>query len=827
MLQDFSVLSSLEDVLIAQFLPTNLTQKQSQVIVCISNLIYNAVFNEVKSKNVLETHTVRASIVSLKLFANGASASEFLERTHTFIQIFAISNVTFTILYEFYQKSLIILRSTFPKKSDIFKSILSVIRLLLKAFGDIFIAEELQKLVDITVKTLNEYCNSKELLMLLNIIRNISKFISGFPTCEDLQSSYNDFKSCVQLVGLTENVFTTCQTISTVLMKVCRYYNKNCDKIITVELQLVLYKILKKAAVFMEKMKTQCTCSKDCKSKNGIVSSVNLLYVVAYLCKFSLSKNVKSKELLKEALLCLEISCKQIAFMKDNGCYWQTLWMEIGCVFYNTGVVLYNSNDVEGLSYLHAFMRYLIKLEGTTTSMIKDNALDTALLCYIEMCNKRKDYVNGMKMAAFRILLNPDNCDVPFVQWLNAKSAIDDNQTVTVVDTLRLAKNDIEILLPALNINEEIVEKLLVAELEHYKARWPSKIPMMSAFSKLYLFIGVTRAARLFVKIWCNPILSITEELMELLDKLLKNYETTVDRTDFESNVILACLYYCVYKYRTESIILKNSAEIKRNTAAIKQPLPPYETPFNPNDECDIATMCRHLTCDSQMKTKQFLDKSLDIFERYCSDIKIEHLDFLKSFEIADVLVHIGYEYQMHCYSSNCLRLWRIVLKLARIIYDDLLVLKALTGLLELELNADWLNLATETVLVLNGWENSAKKWEVLTDFHITLSQKYLNVQNVSSAFEEFQIAQKCYAELSNNDLMKAKLLLLHFKFILLPCNYKLVDHNTDTVVKIHQALKLITNYFNGPGNIPTSVLPIEFYCFPLLYSRKIQNMCN
>lgn len=820
----------LEDSLPPKFLPQCLTEKQSQILICTSNLIYNAALNEVKQAKCVENVTVKASIISLQLYKKAMVASDFLERIYKYIKVFAIPNINFRTFYGFYEKSLNIFTSAFTEKFDlVVKHFLSLIRLLLNIFFETFTTEELQKLVDTSLKVAKEFSSTREHLTLLILTKDISKFISGVPSVTDLQSSYNDFKSTVQLFGITENVFTTCQTISVILMKVCRFYNKNVDKTLKVDVQLILCKILKKAAIYTEKKKIQCSCCENCKLRNSVANSINLLYIVAYLCKHSYSKNERSQQLLKETLSCLEMSCAQIVLLKENGCSaWKTAWMETGCVFYNLGVVLYNTNDSEALSYYHAFVRYLIKLEGIAGSMIKENALHTALLCYTEMCYKTKDYVSAMKMAAFQVLLNPSNSAVPFNQWINAKSAIDDNQNVTIVDMLKLAENDMKILLSDFKIDKEIAENLLIAELEHYKARWPSKIPMMSAFNKLSSFVSVAKSARIFVKIWANSIISVSEELLNVLQNLITDFERTVKKSDFESNIILACLYYCAYKYKTENVVLKNSTDIKKNTTEIKQPLPPYETPLNPNDECDIATLCRHVTCESQMEMKQFLDKCLQIFEQYCNEFKEEHLEFLKSFEIANVLMRIGYEYEMHCYSTNCLRLWKVVQKLVNLMADDVLILKALTGLLQFteitsEFGAICLNQANNALLVLNNCENTATKWETLANFHITLSQKYLGVENIVNAFEEYQKAQECYAELlafHQDEIIKAKLCLLDFKFVLLPCNYKLVDHSTTTVVKIHQALKIITNYFNGPGEF----LIWNYKCFDIIISFQDVN---
>lgn len=801
----------LEDSLFPKFLPKNLSENQSQICGCFSSLIYNAVLNEVKEKLLIESTTITASILSLKFLTKTASAADFLERTRKFFHIFAISNVKFTIVNNFYLKTIKILKENFKsveKPELVFVGLMSIIRFLIRAYDEFFTPEELQKLADVSLKICREFCNTVEYIVLLDIMTTICKFITGVPPLSDLQSVYSNLKSTIQMFGLTENVATVCQTMSAVFIKLCRNYNKNVDEEFwcnnfTVCLQLVLYKLLKKTAVFVEQIKIQCICCDDCKIKNDLNSCINLFYVVGYMFRLSISKNVKSEELFKETLSCLEASCSKIVTLKNAACLrWKSSWLEIGSVFYNICVALYNSNDIQALEFLHVFIQNLIKLEGTTTSMIKESALDTAIACYIEICSKTGDYAKAMKMSAFHIFLKPKSCDVAFVQWIKAKkSDLNCDQNVTIVDMLQIAEDEIKIYLPDFNLHENLFEELITAELTNYKARWPSKIPMLAAFNKLYKCVPPSTAAQIFIKIFANTTFSVAERLTNILDDLIEDYKKNLKESDLESNLILACLYFCIYKYTIENMIIKNSSELKKNVTVVKRVLPPYETPFNPNDECDIAPLCHFLSCESQMKTKAILDKSLRIFEKNYRNLNNKYVDFLKDFEICQILIHIGYEYQLHCYSDDCKRTWLIVLKIAEILNDNLLILKAKTALIEHDDSVtDYSNLIKK---VLDDCQNSAEKWEVLTDFHLTLSQKYLEEQNASTAFEEFQLAQKCYQELltfTKNDLLQAKLLYVHFKFIILPCSYKLVDHGTETVVKIHQAQKIITNYYKEAG---------------------------
>lgn len=803
-----------EKVLFPKFLPTHLTEKQSQICASFSSLIFNEVLIKSKEKETIGDTVTTASIISLKFFLLVKTKTEqFLERVYKFLQVFAMSSIQFAVMNDFFEKTTQILIGNFKnsKEADVvFRLFLSVIRLFVKGFAESFTSEELQKLLEHSLETCREFCETPEHFVYLKIMKTICTFISAVPKITDLEQSYSDFKSCVARFGLTENVFNICQTISTVFRTLCRKLNKNDGKFwcenYTVKFQLILYKFLRKASVFAEKKKVQCKCCESCKIKNDINGSLSLLYAVGYLFKLSLSNNLKTQELLDLVLSCLETSCTQIVLLKNSACLnWKNAWLETGCIFHNICVVLYNSHEPETLSYYHSFIHYLIKLDGTTASIIKEGALHTALTCFTEACYKHNEYSKAMKMAAFRVYLNPKDCDTALAQWIKVKNAIDADQNITIVDLLQIAESDIKMLLPTFSLNENLIEEMLIVELEMYKARWPSKIPMLAAFNKLYKHATVLKAGRIFIKIWGDTTHTVAEPLINVLDNLIVDYERTMDPIDlFECNVILACLYNCLYKFKTDSIVLKNSSELKKNVGVIKRTLPPYETPADPNDNCDIVSLCRYLTCESQMKTKQYLDRALEIFEQNCDLLSEKHIEFIKTFEICEILIHIGYEYQLHCYPENCKRLWRIVEKIAEKIDDDLLSLKAKTILIELSdyLKNDCLDLI-EKILSSTTKNTDEEKYELLTDFYLTLSQKYLEAQNPNKAYEEFQLAQKYYeklVKLTENELLKAKLFLVHFKLILLPCNLNIMNHRKDTVVKIHQALDVIKNYFNSSG---------------------------
>lgn len=800
----------LEEVLFPKFLPSSFTEKQEYYYGCFSSIIYNSVFSEVKQKKIAENTILIASITSLKFFEKTGAVEQFLDRIYKFLQVFARPAIPYSLVSEFIEKSVDILKKfQNAQKSDVvFRSLLRFIRLFMKEYEHNFKNEELQKLVEIVLKACKEFCERKEQQILLDILTVISIFISDVPNVEDLQNSSKNLKSAVHIFGLTENSYTVCQTISTIFIRWCRVSDKSVDKFwnkkFTVQLQLVLYKLLKRAAGFIGKMKNKCSCSENCDIESDINGSVNLLYVIVFMFRVSLSKEVKSVELLKTVVSYLETNCSQIVTLKNAGCInWKSLWQHIGNIFYNICVLLYNSGDTEVLLYHQVFIRFLIALEGTTTSMIKDNALDTICICFVEHCIKIKDYMQAMKMASFRIFLSPKDTNDALVQWIRAKSALKDNQNITIFDMLEKNEADFKKLFVEFTLDKNIKADVLILELKVYKKRWPSKVSMLSAFKQLYSCVSASKAARVFVKIWAIYTHSFAEELVEVLQNLINDYKASINADDFESSVLLACLYFCLYKYKTESDVTKNSAELKKNVVLIKRPLPPYEGSVDPNDECDVD-LSSFLTCESQMKTMLFLNKSLEIFEKNCNDVNEKQMDFMKSFEICDVLLYIGYEYQLHCYSEYCKRLWRLVLKIAEKLDDILLIINAEIGLMESGNGRTYNNYAQLAKKVLNDYEDSAKKWETLTDFYLALSQWMLDNQNPYKGYRCFQLAQGFYDRLltfTQNERLRAYISYMDFKFVLFPCNLKIVDHNKEGIVKIHEAYKVIVDHYRNPGN--------------------------
>lgn len=802
----------LENVVIPKFLPPKLTEKHSEIYGYITNVIYNAVLRRVELKGCIEAVTLDASYVSLKMFAKVASTPAFLERLCQYCRVFIAPNIDFNLLSEFFDKCLLLLQTSLgnKQKSDsTFAAFLSIVNILIKRFTRQLLCEQqqLETLIDKMLDVLARYCSSKQQFLLQNVLKVMSKFICSIPAVADLKIAYEDFKNGVKLYGLTDVYFVCCTTISLIFRQTCQLYYKNMNaeiwnKAFTPQLQVILYKILKHAAVIIEKRKFSCTTCENCKIKTALCESADLIFIILCLCKFSVTRHVNYKEFIKQALECAELGCARIEALKHSDCLsWKQAWSEIGCTFYNLCVNLYSLKDPEVVLYFYTFIKYLTKLEGTKTSIIKANVLDTCLSCLFQMHMRSKAYRDAMKICVFKALLNPENSEV-FSYWIQAKAETDEKE-ITIVETFSRAKAELKELMPDLELTKETCAKLLSMELEKYKSHWPSRIPMLSTFKELQKYVDPTVAAKTFVRIWSTSNTYAHEGLLEVLNNVIK----TVKKTGFEDSIILGCLYFCRYKYETEEIVCKNSADLKKMTAPIKHIFPPYDVTPHPNDECDVE-LSQHITCESQIKRKRLLDKASELFKKCDEHLISEHVDFLRYLNFSEVLRQMAHEYKLHCSPNNYIHLWMIQLKLSQLAADDLQILEALTPIIEFvdirsEFAKQFLNSADKMLAQLHGLEYSARKWEVIADYYITMSLKNLELESTQVAFEQFKEAQNAYDEIlktSDNEIIKAKLHYLHFKFVLLPCEYRLINHKEDTIIKILQAFYAIREYFKGVG---------------------------
>lgn len=815
----------LENNLLPSFVSSDFTDQQSQTLLAMSSLMYNAIAQQLT----VDKYIFKLSGISLKLCVKARSVASFAERVFHFIKVFNVLQVDTESITEEYINflSMLDIGECYSLEKTSIKPFISILQLLINIFVPKMCLVELRKSVEYSLRVMQKLYTTKEHILLLKILKNISSLIAHVKDYSatnlkvTMSDCYSSLKSLIQHFNQTkqesvmESILACCDTMHLILYKLYHHSYQEVEaetwkNAMPADVQLFFYKILHTSAAFVEKCEKKCSNCTECDICTSVFQSVHYCTTAAHLYKLSVSKTLYSKNMTSEILARSHHSCASINALKKSKCgMWKEAWIELGGLLYNIGVKLYKQNDMECIRFIHLFIENLIKLENLGSSIITENIFESSLLCLKEMYLNSHQHKKAMAVAAVQVASCRKNTDSAFSEWLRVKLASSEHNTVeketTVLDALQRNIEYVKQIYPV-EIEKSVKIKLLIAELQFYNSRWPSKVALKSAFKQLHELADCLTSAKIGVQIW-GMQKSVHEDVFQIMEKLSIQLEQLKEPMETKG-FVLACIYFCCYKCKRHNLVEQNINEMKNNVVIpLKPPAAPHEVPSHPSDECDIVTVYEKLNFQTQLKLMKLLDKSVLIFEDVLNSFNEELDGTLKSVDVLGILYQIAHEYRLHFHRINCLRTWLLVLMFAKKTENALAISDSVSSIIE------FVNISLDSVRKLLQHADSAlnklrevktvETLECIVNFHISKSFAYLRIENLQTATEEFHEAQRVYedlAKLSENCVARARLYYLHSKFLMLPCRYQIIAHDEVPGVKLYQAFRVLRDLYENDG---------------------------
>lgn len=806
----------LKNCMLPNFIASVLTDQQKQTALAMSSIIYN----KVAKQTVVDKYTFEISYISLKLLLQARLITIYAERAYNLLKIFHALHVDAAGIKEVYSNFLCILHSSechaLTKMS--IKPFINILQPLITILISKQCLPDLRKLVQSTLVVLQKWYTTKEHVLLLKILRAFTELFTevkeyhsaNYNLTKTMSECYSNLKLLIQLYSqekqesIIECLVVGCEIIYFILYKLsfnC-YQEVDADvwkKGMPPEVQVLIYKILHTSAVFVEKLEKPCSyCTeKECKIHTALYKSVNYCITPMLIYKQSIRKDVFSKNMTSEILARTARSCNIVIKLKDNECSsWKDAWKELGGVLYNIGFAFYKKKEMECVPFMHLLIENLIKLEGTTSSIISETIYESSLLCLKEMYLHSKQYARAMAVAAVVVVSCCGNRDSALSEWLRIKLASSERDTdekeVTIIDALQ---RDIEYVKQIYPFEIETCVKvdLLISELHFYKEHWSSKAAMKTALKKLYELGDCLTVAKLAVQIWALQKPTQEELVSEIIEKICGQVEQ-LDEPMENKGIVLAGMYFCHYRTKRQRLVMENKEEMKSSPIIPLKPwVSPEDLPIPVNDECDIVTVYEKLNFRTQIKLMKLLDKAVVTFEGVLNFSNPE-LDI----DVLGILYEIAYEYHLHFNRINCLRTWLLILSYAKKTKNTFAILKSISWIIDFsDISLDSVKQLlpdADTALKKLKEDKTVENIECIINFHISKSFAYLRIENLQAAVDEFHQAQEvnALAELPKYCLAAARLYCLEAKFLMLPCRLQVIAHNAVPGVKLYQAFKIL-----------------------------------
>ncbi|KAK4881680.1 hypothetical protein RN001_004999 [Aquatica leii] len=565
-------------------------------------------------------------------------------------------------------------------------------------------------------------------------------------------------------------------------------------------------------------------CNGSCDADSDLFHSVNTMILIGSLMRISIINEVKvSISMSNQVLYYLEHCCVQILTLKNKKCNcWVPAWREIGIMLYSIATKLYAIKHSETSKYFMLLMKHLLKLEGTHSEVFKIDALTIALKCLSDIYVEAYDYKKALMFIALMILLRPNLLTSSFKHWISIKVKEKQHETdsslqeLTVVCVLEQNRTEIINMYPHAEDYFNNTKQLLINELNHYQKIWPSRIPMLAVFKKIYKHCDLVTTVKTLVTTWDNNMLSVYNDVFELLTEIVHRFETEiVPLTEYklENEIYLAQLYMLKYYAVVMEERKKNFKEIEISTKVLEG------SQISNNNKCDVVPSYTNLKLNEYLKMVHYLKKALTLFDNCLSQsLTSQIIELLKECNVLNVLANIAFEFRLYCDSLQYVDAWFVCLKMSRVLKNTEFVLKSIGFLMENScLHADVVQgFLTESEQLVGKLiqRNHNDTYETLTTFYTHQSIMYHNNQKFQAGFQCYEDAVRVFnkiPDVNQNEILKAQLDFLHVRYLQLPCNLQFDNHEVYSLQKFSQVCRNILTYMKDQGYISSYGLALLF----------------
>ncbi|KAJ8960558.1 hypothetical protein NQ318_013847 [Aromia moschata] len=457
------------------------------------------------------------------------------------------------------------------------------------------------------------------------------------------------------------------------------------------------------------------------------------------------------------------------------------------------------------MSQLNEKSMYFLSYEAKTSADVLKISMIYSTFTAI-CCLNAKDHRTCMGFAALGVLVAyPHHTEGFVATWIKAKVGQRDAETpesqlvqrTTLASAFETFNAEIRCVTDGLVVltPQDRVD-LLTLELEQYKKRWRSKVPMMSALKELCEAADLETSVRVIIRVFGDAEMSVHDEVPRILHKVLKMYEK--DRGDAMN---LAMLYFLHYTYCVKDTISKNADEMERSTCFVSQSNePPDAIPRDPTEECDIVSSYESLRLDKYSCVMKYLSRSLNLFSSTITEDF--HLEILPGPMLYDTLLKISHEYRLHRHRIRSLQALQTAVKVARSLNDPSRIVECIGFLVERsDVTKSYVRdlIATADELVAEIDQSDLRPAKIVMTYHMCKARAYL-YHDPEAAFGIFRAASDLYEVREDKgelELVKCQLLLLHYRFVLMPCSLGLVDHGESTLLTVHAASAAVFEAYN------------------------------
>ena len=782
----------------------------------LCSLVYNLISVLSKNFNAISPEDFyQLSVLSVNMYWKVTHIEELLRtKIYTYYKCFLVIDVSVHNQCEYYKHITTLLQENRAvKKNDVTLShllhlLLIIINNLFKNNNEDLVVE----IVDATLKILQDKQNleikliktSKYLLETDQNI-NVKRLKETLLECRNLLTQIQN-KSSPLTVSTAKILYLLLNDL------VKRYMNMESEllsKLFDENVSNYLFEMSPMLVkIFSDNVKKCSTCL-HCNNNTEKAAIINAYMLPRNVYNVYVSKQVAGVEKILPIIRdSFEESCNFIVNLKADDCSWDVVWQEVGIYLYNLCVELHRVKSEEIFDFTDLFVKYLILLEGTEKSNLKNDVLGVCFNISSQAYMAKRDYEKALLFLALIVLLCESKREHALTQWVCVKSSkLKENdskmlRTITIPKILINNKTCIRKWYPNFNLNKELKRDMLLLEIAAYKKLWPSKMPMFQTCEELKPITDLYSFMQILVDTWSDCISKIPKQMYHVISNTLDSCKVNdTENCTAQYFIYLAHLYYVQYCVLTNKFRQEHANQVNE-TMDMEKPFCVSEDSPIPHEECDIFAMYQHLSLKQQEQVLQYLDLSLKTVRSYMGALNGE---VLKNMKVHEFVTKIVYEYRLHNFTYEYLEAGYLCLEVAKTINDPILTLQSVANIIA-KTDVDIKNFTTlldeaECQMKILENDDGDEKWTAVTYFYINVGCSYYRCNDVERSLASYTAASNSFNKLKSADkILQVELEFYEWLHMCLPCNFNVPNHDRIFFAKPHLLILKILEMINECG---------------------------
>ncbi|XP_072384992.1 uncharacterized protein [Diabrotica undecimpunctata] len=796
------IIIKMEDIIMPKFLLPKDMQNHIDLYYYITTLLHNLVANS--AVTVFDEVSYKICSLILKICTTCFDTIKTIQVSSNCFTILTGMDVPVNYMMDFYQKLLECLAKHSINNEK------SVIRLVLKFSYEIFYLytsshdfEKAELFIAVSHDKFKNMSNISEYLELLEVLK-------VFVIYSPLQKKDSDLeiKKYIETLKVFKTRVNYKKDFVDYLGKILRtsidyYSNINSAEWLSLpeNIQLQYFRFFSEYNSLLISLVSQ-----DDPCKN-IYASIKYSQYILQLMKSTIKNKEVSLEYHQSCIELLKTFLNEIVVLKKHNVdTWKLAWNSLSLTIYNIGIHLgyhtEKSLNQVALKYLYVLLKYILVLEGNSEELIiKYEALESTFITIIDV--HANDVKQQLSFISLAILLCKRSRKTFVRKWIDLKYSLRENPENTEdmkAVTLLSALDAIQNILPDLKLDNSDKIFMLNFELEFYKQRWKSVVPMMSTINHLRQISSTDCYINAIVKLFVDIGLLKHEDFHNIVGNALESCINTQDGT-INSAINLGILYFAYYKSSHKEIIKKNAKDMER-VASIEPLTNDFDPtdPTNSNNEFDILSSYESLNLEVFKDIFNNLEHSLEVFTSFITKLTtdLEHVTIIQMF---NVLLEMSLEFRLLCFNVKSVQALELALCLAQLLNIAPSIIKSIGLILE---QTDTKNYLMEIAdkLIEDETFSKSDNLEVSIMYYISKSRVLL-YEDMKKSHENYMKAKELFEQVQDNNsfaVMKCQLLLLASKFSMLPCNLRVEPHSNSLLINAYSAAEVILEEYK---NIP------------------------